>query len=105
MDENTCVANDFICRDNINIITGSNMSGKTSFMRAIGMNLILAYCGSFVNASEFNAPIMKIFTSINVKDDIGRGISTFYAELMRIRQILTFTQTNQMPVIVFMINF
>ncbi len=71
LNEKECIENSFICQKDINIITGSNMSGKTSFMRTIGVNLILAYTGTYVNARFFKCPITKIFTSINVKDDIS----------------------------------
>lgn len=70
------------------VITGSNMSGKTTLLRTIGINLVLAYAGSPVCAKEFNCSIMDIFTSMRVKDDISTGVSTFYAELIRIKMII-----------------
>lgn len=88
LNEEICIGNDFQTGKNINIITGSNMSGKTSFMKTIGVNLVLAYSGAYVNADEFKAPIMKIYTSINVKDDISKGISKFYAELLRLKNAI-----------------
>lgn len=99
--EYECVPNDFTCEQDINIITGSNMSGKTSFMRTIGINLILSYCGTYVTASTFICPIMHIFTSINVKDDISNGISTFYGELKRIKSVLDYSKNNKEPLIIF----
>lgn len=99
--EEECISNDFKCDHDINIITGSNMSGKTSFMRTIGINLILAYCGSFVTAEHFSCPIMTIFTSINVKDDISNGISTFYGELKRIKSALDYSKKSKEPFIIF----
>ncbi len=101
LSEDVCISNDFAGGADINIITGSNMSGKTSFMRAIGVNMILAYCGSYVNASKFVIPIMNPFTSINVKDDISKGISTFYGELLRIKEILDFSKNSDETMIVF----
>lgn len=101
MDEERCIGNDFETGLGVNLITGSNMSGKTSFMRAIGTNLVLAYCGSFVNAKSFRAPLMKLFTSINVKDDISKGISTFYGELLRIQKVLEYGEKSSFPMIVF----
>lgn len=101
LDEKQCVANSFGTGGDINIITGSNMSGKTSFMKTVGVNLVLAYNGAYVNASSFNCSIMKIFTSINVKDDISRGISTFYGELLRIKNILDYSKKHDDPLIVF----
>ncbi len=99
--EEECISNDFDCEKDVNIITGSNMSGKTSFMRTIGINLILAYCGSYVTSKNFTCPIMKIFTSINVKDDISNGISTFYGELKRIKSALDFSKESSEPFIIF----
>ncbi len=101
LQEKKCVSNSFNSNKDINIITGSNMSGKTSFMRTIGINLVLAYTGTFVNAQEFTCPIMKIFTSINVKDDIKKGISTFYGELKRIKNILDHDKEKEIPLIIF----
>lgn len=98
--EETCVSNTFKCEDHINIITGSNMSGKTSFMRTIAMNLIMMYAGGYVNASSFKAPYLKIFTSMRVNDNIEKGISTFYGELLRIKDIIDYKDTN-LPFIVF----
>lgn len=99
--EKTCISNDFESQKDLNIITGSNMSGKTSFMKTLGINLILAYNGAFVNAQTFTFPIAHIFTSINVKDDISKGISTFYGELKRIKDILIFSKKNNDKMIIF----
>lgn len=98
--EEDCISNDFYCIDDINIVTGSNMSGKTSFMRTIGMNMILMNAGGYVNASLFKCPYLKIFTSMRVNDDIEEGISTFYGELLRIKDIIEYKNTN-LPFIVF----
>lgn len=72
----------------INIITGSNMSGKTSFQRTIGINLILMQAGTFVCAEYFHASYFKIYTSMRVVDNIEKGISTFYGELLRIKHVI-----------------
>lgn len=101
LNEKNCIANSFKSEKDLNIITGSNMSGKTSFMKTIGVNLILAYNGTFVNAKKFSCSINQIFTSINVKDDITNGISTFYGELKRIRNILDFSEKSNKNMIIF----
>ncbi len=101
IDEASCIGNNFECHGDLNIITGSNMSGKTSFMRAIGVNTVLAYAGAYVNAQEFVLPIMRPFTSINVKDNINKGVSTFYGELLRIKNILNFSKENDDTIVVF----
>ena len=66
------------------IITGSNMSGKTTFLRTVGINLVLAYAGGPVMAKTFTCSLMQLFTSMRIEDDI-EGISTFYGELLRIK--------------------
>ncbi len=102
LNEKDCVANSFYTTKGINIITGSNMSGKTSFMKMIGVNLFLSYLGSYVNAKELEVPIVKkIFTSINVQDDLVHGISTFYGELLRMKEVLDFGRKNNQTMVVF----
>lgn len=71
------------------IITGSNMSGKTTFLRTIGINLALAYAGAPVLATHFVASRMEVLTSMRIEDNVNEGISTFYAELLRIKQMIT----------------
>lgn len=92
--QNKAVANDFTLKG-LNIITGSNMSGKTTFMRTIGLNYILFKAGSMVCASSFNAADYTLFTSMKVEDDIANGISTFYGEIKRIKQIIDFIPSNK----------
>lgn len=74
------------------IITGSNMSGKTTFLRSIGTNLALAYSGAPVLASSFSASYMEVFTSMRIEDRVDQGISTFYAELLRIKEMIEFSE-------------
>jgi len=88
------VSNDVTCENKIFIISGSNMSGKTTFMRTVGVNLILARGGSFVCASEMNFSKLDIITSMRIADDLSEGISTFYAELKRIKSIIEMARHN-----------
>jgi DNA mismatch repair ATPase MutS len=83
-----CVHNDIVIDNSSCIITGSNMSGKSTFLRAIGMNLVLAYAGTVVCARQLSCSIMDVFTSMVIRDNLIDGISTFYAELTRINMIL-----------------
>jgi DNA mismatch repair ATPase MutS len=76
------------------LITGSNMSGKSTLLRTTGINLILAYVGAPVCAQNFKCSIMRIFTCMNVSDNLEKGISSFYAELLRIKNILEATKEN-----------
>ncbi|WP_054742349.1 MutS-related protein [Cellulosilyticum ruminicola] len=82
------VANDLVLKDETCIITGSNMSGKTTFLRTIGINLALAYAGAPVLAKDFYAARMNICTSMRIQDDVNEGISSFYAELLRIKGMI-----------------
>ncbi len=91
---NERVLNNIKIDDSILIITGSNMSGKTTFLRTIGINLVLAYSGGPVYASKMLCPILEIFTSMRVTDDLKNGISTFYAELLRIKDIINYANKN-----------
>ena len=93
-----CVGNDFETKNGVNVITGSNMSGKTSFMRIIGINEVLMNAGTYVVAKEFVSPYLNIFTSMRISDDITSGISTFYAELLKIKLPIEFVET-KMPMI------
>ena len=90
-----CVENDFETINGINVITGSNMSGKTSFMRTVGINVVLMNAGTFVLAKEFNASYFKLFTSMRNSDDITKGISTFYAELLKIKKPIEYMENNE----------
>jgi len=84
------VANDADFYGGATVITGSNMSGKTTFLRTLGINLVLAYVGAPVCAENMKADYMKIFTSMRVTDDVSNGISTFYAEILRIKTMVEY---------------
>jgi hypothetical protein len=70
------------------LITGSNMSGKTTLMRAVGTNVVLALTGAPVCAREFTLSPLQVLTSMRVKDSLERGVSYFYAEVQRIKAVL-----------------
>ncbi len=73
----------------IALVTGSNMSGKSTFLRTIGVNMALAYAGAPVCATSMELSIMQLFTSMRTEDNLEEHISSFYAELKRIKQLLT----------------
>ncbi len=95
LDEKKTVPNDTTMTSETRIITGSNMSGKTTYMRTLASSLVLAYAGAPVCAKAFACSPMHIFTSIQVHDDQSQGISTFYAELLRIKQMVDFSKKQQ----------
>lgn len=91
------VANDFEAGkpDKLLLITGSNMSGKTTFLRALGINLILAQNGSPVCAASFSFTPMHILTSIRVSDSLQEHTSYFMAELKKLQQIIEQLKTGE----------
>lgn len=70
------------------LITGSNMSGKSTFLRTLGVNLVLAYIGAPVCAENFSCGIMNIYTCMRTKDNLEESISSFYAEILRIKLLI-----------------
>jgi len=83
------VRNDFSIKDrNFYIITGANMAGKSTFLRSIGINYVLAMNGMPVFAERFRTSLFALFTSMRTTDDLTRGISYFNAELLRLQQLI-----------------
>lgn len=70
------------------LITGSNMSGKTTLVRAMGLNAVLALTGAPVCAQSMELSELSIATSMRVKDSLERGVSYFYAEVQRLKAVL-----------------
>jgi hypothetical protein len=84
------VSNNFDMPDKIHtvLLTGANMSGKTTFMRTLGINIVLANLGLQPFADHFKLGQYQLFTSMRNADNLGESVSSFYAELARIRQLL-----------------
>lgn len=74
------------------LITGSNMSGKSTFLRTVGINLVLAYAGGPVTAEALHTVPLRLFTCIRVPDSLSDGISYFYAEVKRLKTLLVALQ-------------
>ncbi|MBZ4188549.1 MutS-related protein [Niabella beijingensis] len=70
------------------ILTGSNMSGKSTFLRTVGMNLVLARCGAAVTASRFVFYPFDVYVSMRITDSLQESESFFYAELKRLQTIV-----------------
>ena len=84
------VANDFNILDHeYYIITGANMAGKSTFLRSIGINYLLAMNGLPVFARQLRVSVFHLFTSMRTTDDLTHGISYFNAELLRLKQLLS----------------
>lgn len=72
----------------IDLITGSNMAGKSTFLRSVGINMILTYAGGPVCAKKFTVSISKLMSSMRVTDNLAENTSTFYAELKKLKSII-----------------
>ena len=95
------VSNDFSLQDNhYYIITGANMAGKSTFLRTIGVNYILARCGMPVFAKHFRASRFALFSSMRTTDDLTQGISYFNAELLRLQQLIAFCRQQPRTLII-----
>lgn len=70
------------------LVTGSNMAGKSTFLRTVGINIVLSYCGSKVCADSLSLSIMNLQTCMRISDDLEAGVSSFYGELKRINNIV-----------------
>lgn len=73
----------------VDIITGSNMAGKSTFLRTVGINMVLAYAGAPVCAKEMDLSIFRLLTYMRIKDNLIESTSTFKAELNRLKMILS----------------
>lgn len=85
-----CVANDVAVGPpgSVVLITGSNMSGKSTLLRAIGVNLVLAQAGGPVCAAELRLPPVTLATSMRIQDSLAQGMSYFMAELRQLKTIV-----------------
>lgn len=88
------VTNDFsICSlHQIAIVTGANMAGNSTFLRTIGVNLILAQSGNVVCSRYFAFQPMTLFTSMRTTDSLSKDTSYFHAELLRLQQLVNIAQ-------------
>jgi DNA mismatch repair ATPase MutS len=77
------------------LVTGSNMSGKSTLLRSLGVNIVLAGAGSVVCATDLRLPPVRLWTSVRVQDSLERGISFFMAELQRLKQIVDAARDSQ----------
>lgn len=94
-----CVAND-IKFDHGIVLTGSNMSGKTTFMRTLAINETLFNAGGIVCAKKYSAPRLKILTSLRANDMLNEGISTFYAEILRMKEMMKYYKEERCLILV-----
>ncbi len=86
------------------ILTGSNMSGKSTFQRTLGVNIVLAQMGAVVCAERFECSCMQLFTSMRSNDSLEEDTSSFYAELKRLEILLKTLKenNNSVPILYFL---
>lgn len=86
----SCVRNDVTLGGNnqVLLVSGSNMSGKSTLLRAVGANAVLAYMGAPVCAESLRLAPARIGAAMRASDSLQKGISHFYAEIQRIRQVV-----------------
>ncbi|MFV0212345.1 hypothetical protein OBK22_11145 [Empedobacter falsenii] len=102
LNEETVVKNDFETNrpNNIAIITGANMAGKSTFLRTIGTNLVLAMNGLKVSADKMSFYPMDLFTSIRTADNLSSGDSYFKNEINKLKILIDRLEDNQPQIII-----
>ena len=100
----SCVRNDVSITgtDRVLLISGSNMSGKSTLMRSVGLNVVLAMAGAPVRAHRFSLTPLQVGASIRVNDSLREGSSRFYAEIKRLRNI--FDYAGRTPALLFLLD-
>jgi DNA mismatch repair ATPase MutS len=96
IDKDNRVTNDYKIesKSKFDIVTGSNMAGKSTFLRTIGTNTVLAQNGCPVCAKSFTVSNIKLITYMRIIDSLEDNLSTFHAELERIKSILKYVEEN-----------
>jgi hypothetical protein len=92
--EEACVRNDVCLDDELRVllVSGSNMSGKSTLLRTVGVNSVLALAGATVRATSLRVSPLALGASIRTMDSLQEGSSRFYAEITRLRQIALLTE-------------
>jgi len=90
LDEETAVRNDMALGEGAGflVVSGSNMSGKSTFLRAVGLNAVLTYMGATVRCTRLRLSVMAIASAIRVEDNLAEGKSRFYAEMLRLKEMI-----------------
>ena len=90
-----CVRNDVRLGGNsqVLLVSGSNMSGKSTYLRVVGINAVLAMMGAPVRAKRLRLSRVAVGASMRVSDSLQKGISHFYAEIKRLRQVVDLSST------------
>jgi len=86
------------------VITGSNMSGKSTLLRAIGVNVVLALAGAPVCAGRLNLGPVRVASSMRVRDSLSEGVSRFYAEVRKLKAVLERARASRVPATLFLLD-
>ena len=91
IEQKKCIGNPvhFTAWKQFQIITGANMAGKSTYLRTVGINMVLAMAGAPVLAQQFSLSPVQIFTGIKTSDSLQDGESYFFSELKRLKEIIT----------------
>lgn len=100
----SCVPNDVKICDGVRVllVSGSNMSGKSTLLRAVGINTVLAMAGAPVRADRMRLTPLQVGASIRINDSLQEGSSRFYAEITRLRRIFDLAGSN--PPLLFLLD-
>ena len=101
LQEDTCVRNDVHLNGShkFYLVSGSNMAGKSTFLRAVGINAVLGSAGAPVRASHARQSSFAVFASVSIADSIREGKSKFMAEVDRLRETLHMATSGRKPVL------
>jgi DNA mismatch repair ATPase MutS len=86
------------------VVTGSNMSGKSTMLRALGVNAVLAFAGAPVCAVTMRIGAARVATSMRIEDSLEEGVSHFYAELRRLKRVLDWAGEKGRPPVLFLLD-
>lgn len=88
--EEDCVTNDVVFNNGLQVmlVSGSNMSGKSTLMRTVGVNVVLALAGAVVCARDLQLSALQLGATLRIQDSLQEGKSRFYAEITRLKQIV-----------------
>ena len=100
----TCIPNDVHLSSNIRalLVSGSNMSGKSTLLRTVGINAVLAMAGAPVRAERLRLTFLHVGASIRINDSLHEGSSRFYAEIIRLRKL--FDLAGEDPPLLFLLD-
>jgi hypothetical protein len=86
------------------VVTGSNMSGKSTLLRALGINAVLAFAGAPVCGGALRIGAARVATSMRIEDSLEEGVSHFYAELRRLKRVLDLAAERDRPPVLFLLD-